>query len=73
MGAACRVQVQGSCLVTVGRNLLQSAPHNRALPRLSSSSEPISPGATYSAKLFSAVTFSAKKFFAAFSGTRPGE
>src|SRR6478735_3780663 len=41
-------------------------------PGIRSSSEVSSPGATYSAKLFSAVTFSVKKFFAAFSGTRPG-
>ena len=41
-------------------------------PGFRSSSELSSPGATYSAKLFSAVTFSVKKFFAALSGTRPG-
>jgi hypothetical protein len=35
-------------------------------PRSRSSSEPSSPGATYSAKLFRAVTFSVIKFFAAF-------
>ena len=34
MGAACRVQVQRSCLVAVGRDFLQSAPHDRAFAGL---------------------------------------
>ena len=71
MGAACRVQVE--CPQSSRYAAIFSSPRRTIAPwpRFRSSSEPSSPGATYSAKLFKAVTFSVTKFLAALSGIGP--
>ena len=60
MGARGRVEMQDATFIAIGRNLLQTCRTTAPSPGLRSSTAFLTPGATYSAKFFTAVTFSLK-------------
>jgi hypothetical protein len=72
MRTGCRPDEQCPGLVTIGREFRKALTDNSPLPGFRSSNDLSSPGARYSAKFFTAVRFSLRKFPTALGVLRPG-